>query len=300
MVKEKIMVIGAGGLIGQSLTPALIEEGYQVAAYTRSGEPLGNISTQSIDLTLTSAIRPVVNYERPDRIIYAAGLVNVTQCEKHPELAHQLNARAVEEIIDAGLAINLGGLILLSTNLVFTGNVGSNFTEYDLPRPTKVYGDTKYKGEQLVNRSNIASQIVRLSTVFGKYRFNNKGLRFIDAVISDLRYKGSFEAMDNVISNPTYLGSVVGGLLFLLNKLDPRDKLTDIIHLVGPDRMSKYDFARQIAIALGFDERKVVRAAKKNYLQGYGSDTSLSPSKLAKMGFRPDNVHTGLIKYKAS
>jgi dTDP-4-dehydrorhamnose reductase len=102
-----------------------------------------------------------------DVVIHAAGLVDLEQCEASPQLAHALNVRSVEVLIQAlhGMPTRL---IYLSSDNVFDGRL-DEYTEDDPPAPLNVYGHSKVAAENLLKGSR--HLVVRIPIVYGRSPF---------------------------------------------------------------------------------------------------------------------------------
>ena len=79
-------------------------------------------------------------------------------------------------------------------------------------------------------------------------------------------------------------------------------QLTGIFHVVGSERISKYQFAKRLAIIFGFDAEQVgpARLAEATLRAVRPLDVSLNPQKVSlALGRVMPNVDQGLRRFRA-
>ena len=299
-MKEKILVIGASGLIGQELTYQLLRRNYDVMAGVNTGIILPAIPRRQvkIDLLSESNVGEVITSESPDVIINLAAISSIQRCERERELSYNLNVLGVRNLLQSiGFLENKPLLIHFSTDHVFNGFDGTNgqYGEEDFPDPTNFYGETKSESEKIVNQSGICpdSLIIRTSLTFGDYRYQygNRPDRLHHMIISRLKQGEKFEIDADSIISPTYLEYLCGGVIFLLE-----NKSNGLFHIAGKDALSKYEFARRIAGLLGteYADRIILREQQESI-----KNTSLSIRKIADLGFYQMEIEEALNRYKS-
>lgn len=127
----KILVLGAGGLLGSHLVKA-----YHATGLTRTE---CNILSP---LDVTQAIEK----HHPDVVINCAGLVPRAPLYKEDSFyVYQMNALAPKFVAKACDSFGVR-LIHLSSDCVFSGMTG-HYTEDEVPNPNDSYGMSKYLGE---------------------------------------------------------------------------------------------------------------------------------------------------------
>ncbi len=168
MAQEKILIAGAGGMLGRELMNSLAKA-YAVVGLSRASS--GDISRDEgpvtrricpVDILKPSDVREIVNRERPSVIINSVSNVFVNECERDPAAALDLHVGVTETLTKA--ASELGAqLIQISTDSVFDGNKSGPYVESDLTNPLNIYARTKLQSERtalswergLVLRTNI-------------------------------------------------------------------------------------------------------------------------------------------------
>jgi dTDP-4-dehydrorhamnose reductase len=122
-------------------------------------------------------------------------------------------------------------LIHLSSDLVFDGEQGAPYTEDDEPRPVLEYGQQKLEAEQLVARVHPEAAIVRTSLLYGPP----------DGPQEALARRDDVEFHSDEIRSPVRVRDLAAALL----ELTGRD-FAGILHIAGPEALSRTDFAERL------------------------------------------------------
>lgn len=181
---QKILVIGAKGMLGQELVELFKKDkDYKVTAWDR----------KEIDITDQKQVREKITKLAPNIILNAAAYNAVDLCEKNKlefEKAKNLNGKAPGYLAKIAKKID-ATFVHYSTDYVFngmpeikeptgcTGSCGScglhkdfspqiGFDEDAIPEPVQKYGKTKLMGEEAVQKNGEKYYIIRLSKLFGK------------------------------------------------------------------------------------------------------------------------------------
>ena len=151
----RILITGAGGLLGRHLTDA----------FARGNEVLAR-GRHELDVADSDAVGRAVSAFRPDLIVNCA-VLGVDACEREPRDAERVNVIGPANL--AAAAAGSGAAILhFSTNYVFAGDrPGHAYREDDEARPLNVYGRTKSEGERVVAGLCPRHFVIRTSWVFG-------------------------------------------------------------------------------------------------------------------------------------
>lgn len=267
----KVLITGAGGLVGGALAGKL-ESSATVVAARRS----------DLDISKKADVEHFVQSCRPDLIINCA-VIGVDECEADPDKAQKINVDGPANL--ARSATKVGAAIVhLSTNYVFDGERDQGtYTIDDQPRPINVYGRTKYEGEQAVRAECRRSYIVRTSWVYGGSKptfFNN--------AISALRRGVPVEAIEDNWASTTY----VADLVERVSEIDSR-RHYGIFHVVNEGICSKYEFAVEAARIIGMaakDIEKLVIPVRASAIDSNAIRPRYSPMSCrlsAEMGMPP-------------
>jgi dTDP-4-dehydrorhamnose reductase len=286
-----ILVTGASGLLGASVALLAREQGRKVVGvYYRHPVYLDGLELLGADLADPAETRRIFLEVKPSIVVHCAAATNVDWCEEHPEQAHRINVKMPAAIAEMA-AQSDARLLYVSTDSVFDGQCG-NYAETDTPSPVNVYATTKLQGEREVLRRNPAASIARVSL----YGWNvQKKESLAEWILSQLTLGNVVPGFSDVCFCPVLANEVAEVVLALLDR-----NLTGLYHVVGSERVSKYEFARRVASKFGFDPGQVVptRLADAKLKARRPQDTSLNTEKICTALGRPmSDVETGLRRF---
>ncbi|HEY2328442.1 MAG TPA: NAD(P)-dependent oxidoreductase [Verrucomicrobiae bacterium] len=143
-------ITGANGLIGNYLVQTAPQSAprWRVRALTRA----------DFDLLDFAAVEREFLKDKPQLVIHCAAITAVSDAQKNPELARQVNVGATKFLAELAAEIPF---VFFSTDLVFDGRKG-NYTETDAVNPLHIYGETKVVAEEIVLK-NPRQIVVRTS-----------------------------------------------------------------------------------------------------------------------------------------
>ncbi|MBI5210919.1 MAG: SDR family oxidoreductase [Elusimicrobia bacterium] len=243
---ERVLVVGAGGLIGNALCRAWERRGVQALGadlHCRPGGPF-----RPLDITDASQVESMVRDYRPGLVALPAANPHVDFCETHPEETARVNVEAALRVERECRAVG-ARMAYFSSDYVFDGVKGS-YAEDDPPSPLNEYGRQKARVEKALLASDPRHLVVRTSGVYGwQWRPQN----FVLQVLSALGAGRQLRVTDDVRYNPTYaenLAEVVADLCAC--------GAGGVFHVVGSDRMARLAFARQVAAVFGLDAALLV------------------------------------------
>ena len=270
----RVLVTGAGGLLGQKLVKVLAGRGHEVVAVYRVHEPPAAQGVKLVRLDVTDWVRleDLVLKTRPGTIIHAAAYTDVDGCEKDKEWAWRVNVAATRSIVRAARVVN-AHIVYISTDYVFDGEKGM-YRETDTPSPVNYYGLTKLVAEELVRSSELLYTIVRPSAIYG---IGGSKKSFAEYVAEKLAQGEQVKALTDQYVSPTH-NELLAEALAEIIELKPLGTL----HVAGP-RMNRYEFAKKIAETLGLPT-SLVKPATMEEMQGRWvarrpRDSSLDTSK---------------------
>jgi len=152
-MSEKILVVGASGMVGTSLTLKLREKfGSQnvIASDIREeNEALkGSGPYLTLDALASEKIKDIIRSEKITSVYLLAGLMSAG-AEKDPELAWNLNMGSLKILLD--LAVTDKFKIFWPSSIAVFGPTTprENTPQHTVLEPTTIYGVTKYAGELL-------------------------------------------------------------------------------------------------------------------------------------------------------
>ena len=287
----RVLITGSSGLLGANTAVTMSARHEVVGLYNHNPIHSPVFSTARCDLTDSGAIDAIMRSAEPELVIHCAALTDVDQCERQPALAERLNTDVAREVARAAGAVG-ARVIQVSTDMVFDGRSGG-YSESDLPSPINTYGRTKLAGERAVTAEQPDSVIVR-TNIFGwnaqrklslaewilaNYQAGNKTPGFTDAYFCPLLVNDLVDALEALAAIP----------------------LTGVVNVAGKDRISKFEFARRLAIASCLDPERVIAStlADAKFAAPRPSDLSLDTSFARSLGLRIPTADEGLARFLA-
>src|SRR3954451_1654348 len=229
----KIVVTGAGGMLGQDVVRVAKDMRHQVIALTHD----------DLDVSDPARVERLITRERPGAVINCAAWTNVDGAEESEQDASVINGQGAGFV--AGAAAQVGAKIIYpSTDYVFNGENGP-YGESDDPDPINAYGRTKLAGERATALVNGRSFIVRTSWLFGPH-----GGNFVETMLRLGQGGGPVVVVHDQVGCPTYTGHLAVGLLRLVDSSS-----YGIHHMAGKGSCSWYEFALEIFRQAGVGTR---------------------------------------------
>jgi dTDP-4-dehydrorhamnose reductase len=152
----RLVVTGAGGMLGQDVASAAREKGHDVVALARA----------ELDVADAAAVAATIARARPEAVVNCAAWTDVDGAESDPDGASAVNAAGAGNVARAAAATG-ARLVHVSTDYVFDGRKPAAYVESDATGPRSVYGQTKLAGERAVAEAGGSHAIVRSSWLFG-------------------------------------------------------------------------------------------------------------------------------------
>jgi dTDP-4-dehydrorhamnose reductase len=265
----RVLLTGASGQLGGYLLRELAAQSVVAWSVSRDGALLG-VKLQRVDLADRDAVVAAFREARPDVVIHAAAMAKVGDCFRDPERARLVNTQGTELL--AELADHAGSrIIYVSTDLVFDGESGG-YTEADAPSPISIYGCSKAEGERSV-LSSPRGLVARVSLLFGPSIIGRP--TFFDEQTAAARNGKPIALFSDEWRTPLSLKTAARALVALA-----RSDSTGILHVGGPERMSRLEMGQRLAAFLGASAAGI-RAIRRDETATDGPrprDTSLDSS----------------------
>lgn len=258
----KVLVTGAGGLLGSKLVDLLVRQAdVELIATARS--PISNLSPkavfQSLDISVKENVNRVLETVRPDVVINTAAMTQVDDCELNHEKCWEQNVIAVEHLVEGCKKFKVH-LVHVSTDFIFDGSHGP-LSEEEEPGPVNYYGESKLAGEIIVMDAGIPSAIIRTILVYGY----SSGLNRSNIV---LWVKKSLEEGKNIkVVTDQYRTPTLAEDLAMACWLAARQKATGIFHVSGSEMMTPYDIAIRTADFFKLDKSLIAATDSTQFKQ---------------------------------
>ncbi len=287
----KLLITGASGLYGSKLAKLALVKGIEVySSDIQSLSVYGNFV--KLDISGKQQVEEAFKTIKPDVVVHAATLTDVDKCETNKELAWKVNVEGTKNIVEA--AQNAGSfLIYISTDYVFSGEKG-NYKETDKPDPINYYGLTKLKAEEIV-QTQPEYFIARPSVIYGSTPAAGK-VNFALWLIETLRKGERVKIVTDQWNTPTLNTNLAEMTLEVAER-----RLTGIYHLCGATRVSRFEFATQIAEAFGLNTGLIdkVLSSQFTWPAKRPADSSLDTSKAQKtLSSKPLTMDKSLERLK--
>jgi len=267
----KLAVTGATGMLGTAVLNEAAKRGYEtIGLYHRT--PASGVTSRTLEIRSLSSVRDVLRSLSPSFIVHAAADVRVDWCEDHPEEAALTNIEGSANV--ARVAAEIGArLLYVSTDSVFDG-IRGDYRETDIASPLNVYARTKLHGEVAVQRE-LPTAVVARANFYGWGGEHKVGL--LSWILKELSHGRSLLGFTDAIFCAAPAHEVAAALIKLLV-----GESSGIFHVVGPEKISKYDFACRVASQFGYDPNLVTPAklGDANLRAPRPLNTSLNTDKL--------------------
>ncbi len=222
----KLLVTGAGGMLGRAVVACGGRLGHDVHATTRA----------ELDVTDADSAQRVLRAVRPAVVVNCAAYTDVDGAESEWGRAEAVNASGAGHVATATAAVG-ARIVHVSTDYVFDGTKREPWVESDPVAPLGVYGDTKLAGEALVAAANPDHAIVRTSWLFG-----TGGRNFVETMLALGAERDEVSVVTDQVGCPTWTGHLAGALVELAERPAERG----ILHVAGAGQCSWNEFALEI------------------------------------------------------
>ncbi|HEX5386110.1 MAG TPA: dTDP-4-dehydrorhamnose reductase [Gemmatimonadales bacterium] len=193
----RMLVTGAGGMLGRAVSERATDRGWKVVAHPRAALDVGD----------RGAVRRAVADARPDVVVNAAGYTRVDAAESDPATAWRANADGAAAVAQA-CAEHGAALIHLSTDYVFDGRATTPYAPDAPTNPLGVYGASKLAGEQAVRAALERHVILRTSWVFAP-----RGHNFVLTMARLAREREELRIVADQTGAPTSAGDLAEAVL---------------------------------------------------------------------------------------
>lgn len=263
-MKEKLFIIGIGGLTGSKLA-VMAKNDYEVfGSYNLRNPKLVLAKSVKLDISNIHETRKVLSDIHPDILINASGINSVDYCENHQDEAKKIHIDAVKNLTEVANSLGVK-FIHLSSDSIFDGAKDAPYTEEDAPNPINFYGHTKLAGEKIVLK-NSKNLVVRASVLYGwllKQLSNSpsssmKSMNFGQWLITKLISGEKVKIITDEYSSPIIADDFAKSILHLVKR-----EQTGIFHSAPPLRITRYDFSIKLANILDLDSNLIQPVSNK-------------------------------------
>lgn len=284
-MERPVLVTGASGKLGAYVVTHLQSRGRAVVAW--SGSTSGNLAgvpLQPVDLANASRVREAFSEAAPTSVIHCGAVSTIS--EVHADFQKGL---AVNRDGTAMLGELCSRVVYVSTDLVFDGREAP-YSEDANPTPLSLYGRSKHEGEQAL-KGHPGASVVRISLLYGPALIGSGG--FYDQQLRKLRAGETMKLFHDEWRTPLALDEAAAALVELLD--GPH---RGVLHLGGPERLSRFEMGQQTAAALGVNPDLVQPSSQSSvdFPEPRPRDVSLDSSSSLQWISKPPSTFSAGLK----
>lgn len=310
-----VLVFGSTGFLGWHVRAAAPEGDLRsvTRSRVRPGRPRAHGDFRWIEFATDDAsglpgrLDRLLEQERPRAVLQLAAIASGAECERDRAGALLANAFLPGEIAAACRRAGIR-MVHASTDLVFGAAPAppGGFLEDHDPAPLGVYGSSKAEGERSVLKAAPEALVVRLPLLFGPSATGNAGAS--DSLFAALERGGDVFLFDDEWRQPLEASLAARALLALCDRPD----LTGLLHLPGPERLTRAEFGTRLfaaAIRRGAQfasAPEIGPRAARGAAESRPPDTQLADRRLrAELGPHPESLEQMIeravaLRYPAS
>ncbi len=274
-MKKGLLITGGSGLL--ALNWALTaRDSHSVTLGLHAREvSLTGAGSRRIDMESYDSFARDMEEIQPEKVVHAAALTSVEECECDPKLAQHVNVELAENVARVCAAFDLP-LVHISSDHLFSGEY-LFVDEACTPSPRNVYARTKAEAENRVLERHPKAVVVR-TNFYGwgpGYRHS-----FSDVIVNALRSGRELTLFNDVFYTPILIEFLVTAVHELIDRA-----AQGIFNIVSDDRVSKYEFGLLVADRFGLnsDLIKPISIASRPELVNRPHEMSLSNLKIRQL-----------------
>jgi dTDP-4-dehydrorhamnose reductase len=230
----RVFVTGLGGYLGHAIAAAAA--GHEISGTVRNTPAPAGTRAFPVDVRDGAAVGAALDAARPDAVIHTAYV-------QGGDDERSINVDGPGVVASAAAARGLR-LVHLSSDVIFTGDLGRALREDDPPAPMTAYGATKAEAEAVVAAADPGAVLVRTSLIYGGAEPSNHERRALDPAMT---------FYEDEIRCPVVAGDLAAAVLELAGMASVRGPL----NVAGADAVSRLEFARLVVAAHGGDPAAV-------------------------------------------
>ena len=221
----KLLVTGAGGMLGRDLVAEAQSRGIDTIGLTRA----------ELDITDPESVAqiPFGTFGTFDALVNCAAYTAVDGAEEEETLATEINGLGVGYLA-AATQVAGARFVHISTDFVFDGSSTVPYEPDDQTHPLSAYGRSKLVGERAALANYANALIFRTAWLYGAF-----GKCFPKTMVRAYRAGRALRVVADQVGNPT---STLELARVLIDALET-NIAPGIYHASGPNTMSWYDFA---------------------------------------------------------
>lgn len=234
---HRILVTGSNGQLGSEIRELTKNDVTNVYFYTDVTE---------LDITNKSAVNTFIENHQIDILVNCAAYTQVDKAEDDEKTAFLINATAPGNLAESCQKYEVT-LFHISTDYVFDGSNNVPYIETQSTSPLGIYGRSKLKGEELIQKSGCNYLIIRTSWLYSSFGHN-----FVKTIGRLSSEKEELKVVFDQVGTPTYARDLATVILTIIQN-DQFENRKGIYHYSNEGVCSWYDFAIAINEFFGND-----------------------------------------------
>ena len=237
-------VSGASGQLGSHVVRRLARDapGEPICALVgQNAVGTAGVEVQRVSLADAIALRRIAHAFRPTHILHLGAMTAVGDCHARPAEAEEVNVSATRALAEAATDLH-ARLVFSSTDMVFDGD-HAPYRESDPTHPLSYYGRTKAAAERVLAEFD-HTLVVRIPLLYG-LPCSTRPTTFSQQLTA-LHNRQPLRLFTDEFLTPVWLADAARALIGLA-----RGDLTGVIHVAGPERLSRYELIARCAALLG-------------------------------------------------
>ncbi|MDD5203845.1 MAG: NAD(P)-dependent oxidoreductase [Desulfobacterales bacterium] len=279
---KRLLVTGVSGLLGWNICRNPLFQDWEIFG-TCFGHQVSapGITVLKKDLSDRKCIDFLFQELKPDAVIHAAAVSDPEYCEVHGPECSGLNVGASVRLAQLCRKSSIP-YVFTSSDLVFDG-MNPPYREYDPVSPVSCYGRQKVDAEKGILEIYPDAAICRMPLMFG---ISGSGLKSVLPMIRAMREGAPLRLFVDEFRTPLHAGAAAAGIMMALQEVH------GIIHIGGPDRVSRYGLGKLIAEVFGEKGAVLVPCRQGDVATSAPRppDVSMDSSKAFDLGFRPPSL----------
>ena len=244
MKNNKVIILGASGLVGRYLFEEFKSRGIPVIGTYNKNEKSGLVQFDILDSSIDDLQLEGVEY-----VIICSAMVGVDNCRIYLDKSREINVEGLKRLIKKFFK---RGIVPVFISSVFVFNGRGNYKEDDFRNPANEYGRQKKEVEDFIIENVDEYLILRLGRVFGV----NSG----EGILTDAfeRYKKGEEILCNDYEelSLTYGEDIARGIKELME----RGK-RGVFHLESKGHKNRFEWINDFFNYLGVDDAKIKKCS---------------------------------------
>ena len=224
----KVLVIGAGGQLGQCIKKIVAERNMAHVVFPEEGVA---------DILNVEGLTALFEQVNPAYVINCAAYTAVDKAEDEADLAKAVNETGAKNLAELCNQFQ-ATLVQISTDFVFEGNEVKLLKEDDIAKPISVYGATKLDGELAVIKALDQHIIIRTSWLYSEFANN-----FVKTMLKLGADRDELNIIADQVGTPTYAIDLANAIFDIIQN---SEKKYGVYHFSNEGVTSWFDFAKAI------------------------------------------------------